>query len=184
MSNIAVPCPRCGHGLAEDWAKSTVHCGCGYGFHWISPPESEIPKSRNFGIGWFWFAFLTFFLLAKLWPIAPGWSAILLFVIIFAGRFLVRRVVIATAHAISRRRYSAWLSSEDAKRYHDYQRKRDVADEARRRAEENARKAEEERIRRVLAEEARRREYLLGLSPQAFEENVAKLFSALGYNSV
>jgi restriction system protein len=49
-------------------------------------------------------------------------------------------------------------------------------------AEEAARRVEQERLRRELAEDARKREYLLSLSPEAFEEHIGKLFSALGYN--
>ena len=52
--------------------------------------------------------------------------------------------------------------------------------EEQRAAEERAHAAEEQR--RILAERARHRDYLIGLSPSAFEAHVAQLFGALGYS--
>lgn len=122
------------------------------------------------------------FLLRKLSVIEPGWSALLLFVIIFASGFPVRRIAIALSNTLRKRRSKAWLSSDDAIRYREYNEKRESAHEALRIAQESARRAEEERLRRALAEVAKKKDYLLGLSPQAFEEHVGNLFSALGYN--
>lgn len=54
-------------------------------------------------------------------------------------------------------------------------------EEARARAEE-ARKRQAEIDRRILAEVMTNRDYLLGLSPGAFESHIGQLFEALGYS--
>jgi hypothetical protein len=59
--------------------------------------------------------------------------------VIFAGPFLLRLIAIKQSRSIEKRRYNAWLLSEDAKRYSEYKEKWTRASEALWSAEEAAR---------------------------------------------
>lgn len=97
------------------------------------------------------------------------------------GGLAIRFTTINLLRAIEHLRQKRWLRSDDAKRYGDYSSRRDDIVRARLATEEAERREQEGRLRRELAENSTKREYLLGLSPVAFEEHVGKLFLALGY---
>ena len=181
MINVSVPCPQCGESLDEAPLKENISCRCGFQFRleplmWTAD-EMAWPDFTAALVGvWIWPALI---LLRETSSLAA--MAISLPVFVGAG-LVIRFTTVNLLRAIERVRQNRWLRSEDARRYADYSSRRDGIVRAQLASEEAERREQEGRFRSELAENAAKQEYLLDLSPGAFEEHVGKLFFALGYS--